>query len=117
MKYEITKRGVYGPDGTAMEIGSEVEVKGDKTPGWLLNKAVPVKGSKTAVTNPAKDPLPGDEAPVGPFTVSDGSAGWFSILDAKGEKVGKALREDDAKAFGTLSIEDQAAFAADHAKA
>lgn len=48
MKYEITKRGVYGADGEALEIGSEIEVKGDKVPGWLVNKAVPVKGGKSA---------------------------------------------------------------------
>lgn len=117
MKYEITKRGVYGADGVALEIGSEIEVKGDKVPGWLVNKAEPVKGGKTAVTNPKDGALPGDEAPAGPFTVEDGGKGWWSILDAKGEKVGKGLREDDAKAFGALTEAEQAEFAAEHAKA
>jgi hypothetical protein len=116
MKYEITKRGVYGVDGKVLEIGAEIEVKGDDMPGWLVNKAVPVKGGKTAITNPAKDPLPEDEAPVGPFAVGEKSPGWYAIKDASGNEVGKALRKDDADAFETLSDEDKTAFAAEHAK-
>ena len=117
MKYEVTKRGVYDAKGEMIEIGTEIEVKGDKQPGYLIGKSVPVKGGKTAVTNPKDGALPGDEAPAGPFTVTDGGNGWWSILNAKGEKVGKGLREDDAKAFDTMSDEDKTAFAAEHAKA
>ena len=112
MKYEITRRGVYGADGAALAVGDTIEVEGKETPAWLVNKAEPVKGGKAA-----NDTTPADEAPAGPFTVEDGGKGWWSILDAKGAKVGKGLREDDAKAFADLSTDDQTAFAAEHAKA
>lgn len=108
VRIQITKRGIYGAKG-AIPIGTELELKEEPT-GWAGRYTVlsDSKG-KTAVTNPAT-------TPEGPFTVKDDSKGWFSIRDAKGDKVGKALREDDAKAFGELSVDDQAEFAAEHAK-
>lgn len=61
MKYEVTRRGVYGADGEMIEIGTEIEVKGDAVPGYLVGKSVPVKAGKVAVTNPAQNPQPADE--------------------------------------------------------
>lgn len=52
MKYEVTEKGVNGPEGR-IEKGDTVEVEGD-LPGYLVGKCRPV-GGKTAVTNPAKD--------------------------------------------------------------
>lgn len=54
MKVEITEKGVNGPDGKRLEVGDEIEVKGDAMPGWLVGKARPLRKAKTAVTNPAK---------------------------------------------------------------
>lgn len=61
MKYEVTRRGVYGEDGQMIEIGTEIDVKGDDIPGYLVGKAAPVKAGKVAVTNPAKEALPADD--------------------------------------------------------
>ena len=35
MKYEVTQRGVYDAKGEMIEVGAEVEAKGDKMPGYL----------------------------------------------------------------------------------
>lgn len=61
MKYEVTRRGVYGADGEMIEIGTEIDVKGDEMPGYLVGKAAPVKAGKVAVTNPATNALPADK--------------------------------------------------------
>lgn len=109
MRIEITGRGIYGADGKEIPVGTELTVKNEPK-GWR-GRYRTISGSsanKTAITN--------DEPPAGPFTVEDGGKGWWSILDGKGQKVGKGLREDDAKAFEGLSEEDKAAFAAEHAK-
>jgi len=102
--------GIYGADGKQIPVGTELTLK-EEPKAWAGRYRVvgDTKG-KTAATG-------GDEAPAGPFTVEDGGKGWWSILDAKGAKVGKGLREDDAKAFGTLTEAEQAEFAAEHAKA
>lgn len=101
--------GIYGADGKQIPVGTELTLK-EEPKAWAGRYRVlgDTKG-KTAAT--------ADEAPAGPFTVEDGGKGWWSILDAKGAKVGKGLREDDAKAFADLSTDDQTAFAAEHAKA
>ena len=118
MKYEVTRRGVYDAKGEMIEIGTEIEVRGDTVPGYLVGKSVPVKGGKVAVTNPAQNPQPGEShPPVGPFEAKEKSPGWFAIHDGSGDEVGKAVRKDDADAFNTLSDDDKAAFAAEHAKA
>lgn len=111
MKYEITKRGVYGKDGVALEIGDQIEVatKDDATPGWLVNKAVPVKGGKTAVTNPAKNAQPGLKA-------EHHGGGKFNITEGETVLLGD-LSKADADAFNALSDEDKAAFVADQKKA
>lgn len=57
MKIEITEQGVYDADGNEIEVGTELTVKGDEFPAWLVNKGRVIgeaKG-KTPVTNPAKD--------------------------------------------------------------
>ena len=112
MRIQITKPGIYDGEGKEVPVGTELTLK-EEPKGWRGRYSVLTdpKGKK-AVTNPADAP----EAPEGPFTVQDDGKGWFSIRDGKGEKVGKALREDDAKAFETLSDEDKAAFATEHAK-
>lgn len=56
MKIEITEQGVYDADGNEIEVGTELTVKGDEVPAWLVNKGRVIgepKG-KTLVTNPAK---------------------------------------------------------------
>lgn len=40
--------------------------------------------------------------PKAPFQAKQKSPGWFAIYDADGKEVGKAFREDDAKAFNAL---------------
>ena len=65
---------------------------------------------KTLIVNPA------DTAPVGPFEVREAGPGWFSLHDGSGEQIGSKIRKDDAEGFATLSDEDKAAFAAEHAK-
>lgn len=57
MKVEITEKGAHGPDGKELKVGSEVNVKGDEMPGWLVGKAREVAGGKVAVTNPKKNPV------------------------------------------------------------
>ncbi|GAA0212502.1 hypothetical protein [Brevundimonas nasdae] len=117
MRVKITKPGIYTSEGKEIEVGTELDVKNEPTVWAGRYEVLSGDGKgKTAVTNPKDGALPGDEAPAGPFTVTDGGNGWWSILDAKGEKVGKGLREDDAKAFSELSPSDQAEFAAEHAK-
>ena len=57
MKIEITHAGVYDKDGKEIEIGTEITVKGDAVPAWLVNKGkvLAEKPAKAeAVTNPAK---------------------------------------------------------------
>jgi hypothetical protein len=58
MRIEITAEGVYDQDGAELEVGTEIDVKGDEFPTWLVNKArvVAAKPAKaTAVTNPKKE--------------------------------------------------------------
>ena len=110
-RIKITAGGIYGGDGQEVPVGTELTVKGEPT-GWAGRYQV-LSGSgegKTPVTNP-------EGGETGDYTVQDGGNGWWSILDANGQKVGKGLREDDAKAFEGLSDEDKAAFATEHAKA
>lgn len=104
--------GIFGADGSQIPVGAELTLK-EEPKAWAGRYRVLSGGKgKVAVTNPAED-----EGPKGPFTVAEKSAGWYSIKDADGTEVGKALRKDDADAFDTLSDEDKAAFAAEHAKA
>lgn len=127
MRIKITAGGIHDGEGKEIKIGTELDVADPEVgedgeplaPHPWAGRFEVISGSrkaKKAVTNP-KGGDEGGEPPAGPFTVEDGGSGWWSILDAKGEKVGKGLREDDAKAFDTLSDEDKAAFAAEHAKA
>lgn len=109
-RIKITAGGIYGADGKEIPVGTELTVKAEPT-AWA-GRYETISGN-----NERKTPIINDEPPAGPFTVEDGGKGWWSILDAKGEKIGKGLREDNAKAFDTLSDEDKAAFAAEHAKA
>lgn len=57
MKVEITQPGVFDGKGGEIEIGTEIEVKGDEVPSALVNKCR-VIGQKpknaTAVTNEDK---------------------------------------------------------------
>lgn len=59
MKVEVTQKGVYDAKGSAIPVGTELTVKGDAVPAWLVNKCRvlverPAKEAK-AVTNPAGD--------------------------------------------------------------
>lgn len=119
MRIRITAGGIYDGKGSEIPVGTEVDVEDFD----VNDEGQPVDphpwGGRFAVVSGGREGKKGvtNEAPVGPFTIDDGGKGWWSILDAKGEKVGKGLREDDAKAFADLSTDDQAEFAADHAKA
>ncbi|MFT6427986.1 MAG: hypothetical protein ACJAVC_001260 [Brevundimonas sp.] len=120
MRIRITAGGIYDGEGKEIPVGTELDVadfdvndEGQPVePHPWGGRFVAIGGGKdgkTAVTN--------DQPPVGPFTVVDGGKGWWTIQDGKGEKVGASVREDDAKAFDTMSDDDKAAFAAEHAKA
>lgn len=57
MKIEITEKGVYDTKGHPIPVGTEITVKGDTVPAWLVNKGrvIAEKPAKaTAVTNPAE---------------------------------------------------------------
>lgn len=60
MKFKVTGRGVYDAKGELVKPGTvlDVKTKGDKVPGYLVNKGEVVGGKETAITNPAKDALP-----------------------------------------------------------
>lgn len=58
MQFEVTKSGVHGH-----KVGDVIEIDGDKVPGWLMNKGA-VLSNRTAVTNPAKDPVKEPVAPT-----------------------------------------------------
>ena len=53
MKVTITETGVYDPKGERIPVGTEISVKGDAIPDWLVGKCQAVAVKKTAVTNPA----------------------------------------------------------------
>lgn len=108
MRIKITAGGIHDGTGKEIPVGTELTVKKEPK-GWAGRYAV-------LSDDKGKTPINNDEPPAGPFTVEDGGKGWWSILDGKGQKVGKGLREDDAKAFESLSDEDKTAFAAEHAK-
>lgn len=105
MKLEITQSGAR-IDGKKLEKGAIVNVKGDTVPPSLVNKAVEVRGGKTAITNPATDPV---QQPVG-YAVVDKGRGWF-IVTYDGQEVTKSLRADELAGFDEMSDEDKAAFA------
>ena len=130
MKIQVTAPGIYNSKGEEIPVGTELDVKTEPT-GWAGRYTViGGKGAaeKVAVTNPDDSPktkaepkaepekAPEKPAPVGPFTVKDASPGWYAIVDGAGATVGKNVRKADAEAFGALSDEDKAAFAAEHAK-
>lgn len=110
MKIKITAGGIYNGVGEEIPVGTELDIadhEGDAPHPWA-GRFETISSGKSADAK--------DEDPAGPFTIAAGAAGWFNILDVKGEKVGKSVREDDAKAFSELSPSDQAEFAAEHAK-
>lgn len=104
MKVEITQAGVRMA-GAELEKGTVIEVKGDKMPASLVNKAVVVKGGKTAITNPAKDPV---QQSVG-YAVVEKSPGWF-VVTHDGKEATKAMRKADLEGFDAMSDEDKGAF-------
>lgn len=109
MRVKITAGGIYGNDGE-IPIGTTLDVKDEPT-AWAGRYEV-ISGDdegKEAVTNPA-DPAPSA------YSIKEKGAGWYAIVDAQGEEVGKALRKDDAEAFEALTDQDKADFAAEHAK-
>ena len=60
MKIVIAEKGVYDQKGQPVPVGTEISVKGDAAPAWLVNKGrvIGEKPAKAvAVTNPAKDPV------------------------------------------------------------
>lgn len=58
MKVEITQPGVHDNKGKEIEIGTQIDVKGDDVPGWLLNKCTvigkaPKDGKAVVNTEPS----------------------------------------------------------------
>lgn len=104
MKLEITQAGARMA-GKELEKGAIIEIKGDEIPASLVNKAVAVKGGKTAITNPADDPV---QQPVG-YAVVDNGRGWF-VVTKDGAEVTKSLRAEHLEGFADMSDEDKAAF-------
>lgn len=119
MRIRITAGGIYDGTGSEIPVGTEIDVADfDVNEEGQPVEPHPWGGRFVAVSESRKGKTEiTNECPIGPFTVEDGGKGWWSILDAKGAKVGKGLREDDAKAFGTLTEAEQVEFAAEHAKA
>lgn len=57
MKVEITEKGVYDAKGKPIAVGTEITVKGDILPGFLIGKCrvIGEKAAKAqAITNPVK---------------------------------------------------------------
>lgn len=104
MKYEVTQRGVYDAKGEMIEIGAEVEAKGDKMPGYLIGKAVPVRGGKTFITNP-DGALKAEHHGGGKFNITQGETVLLS-----------GITKADADDFNALSNDDKAAFVAAQTK-
>lgn len=94
----------YAADGVKV-----VEVKGKRDP--LDHDADGKKGG-------AAPPPPPVEfvAPVGPYRAGESSPGWWAIFDGKDEPVGKKVRKTELEGFDTLSEDDKATFAIEHAK-
>lgn len=111
-KYEITAGGIYDNEGKEIPIGTMLTLKEEPTAWAGRYRVVGGKddADKELIVNPAAT------APAGPFEVRDAGSGWFALHDGEGAQIGKKLRKDDADAFATLSDEDKAAFAAEHAK-
>lgn len=111
-KYEITAGGIYDNEGKEVPIGTMLTLKEEPTAWAGRYRVVGGNGDedKTLIVSPA------ETAPVGPFTVQDAGSGWYSFHDAAGEQIGKKVRKDAADAFESLSDEDKAAFAVEHAK-
>lgn len=118
MRIKIVAGGIYDGEGKEVPVGTELDVadynaeKEGKPHPWA-GRFETISGGSTD----GKTFVAGDAAPQGPFTVKDDGKGWFGIYDAAGAKVGKGIREDDAKAFQELTPEDQAELAAEHGKA
>lgn len=122
MRIKITAGGIYDGEGKEIPIGTELEVADPElndegfevAPHQWAGRFETISGSqtgKTGVTNTDTPP------PAGPFEAKDKGEGWWQIVDGAGEQVGKSIRKADGEAFNTLSDDDKAAFAAEHAKA
>lgn len=105
MKLIITQAGVRR-GGEELAIGAEIEIEGDAIPASLINKAEPM-GERTAITNPAEDPV---QQPL--YEAKHRGRGSYSVLDATGAEVAEGLSKDDAEAFNAMSAEDRAAYVA-----
>jgi hypothetical protein len=53
MKAKITQAGVYDSQGKRVNVGTELPIKGDTLPRYLVGKAT-LSGAEVAITNPAK---------------------------------------------------------------
>lgn len=61
MKIEITEKGVFDQKGERIEVGTELDIKGDKLPAAFVGKAKILRqkpAKAVAVTNPADGALP-----------------------------------------------------------
>lgn len=107
MKIEITKTGVYDKDGKPVAVGTEVEVKGDVVPGWLINKGrvIAEKKGKTAVTNPATGAF-------GP-SAAERQARMAQLVEGMGESDFIKSGAPDVDALNALLEEEEAKFTAD----
>lgn len=108
---EVEFRGYAFTDGKSTEIKDAdlqhfqqgnpyFEVSSEKASAPAPATSKPAPAGKPATLKP-------EDAPQGPFTVSDGDGGWYSILDKDGKQVGNKIRKDDAEAFEEMSNAEQ----------
>lgn len=129
MRIRITAGGIYDGEGKEIPVGTELDVadfdvndEGQPVePHPWGGRFVAIgdgKKGKKGVTNDDPPPPPAEfVAPVGPFTARESSPGWWGIFDGKDQPVGKKARKAELDFFDTLSDDDKAAFATEHAKA
>lgn len=100
MKFKITQPGVFDENGEEIEIGTELDVKGDDVPKALVNKCEVIgKPSKDAVAVTNDDGL----------AAKHRGGGRYSIMDGETE-VMAGLSKADAEAFNSMSDEDKKAY-------
>jgi len=97
MRVEITQKGALGSEGEH-KVGDIVTVKGDKIPGYLINKCRPI--GRVAVTNPADDAAPGGDKSPERLALEARSAelGITVHPQAKDETLAKKIAEAEAEA-------------------
>lgn len=107
MRIEITSDGIYGNAGKPVPIGTEMVVK-EIPVGWKSRCRVISGGGKgkTAVTNPAKGALPGDETKTATEVLAMAGGNFMAFKSAAAKLLGDDTpsKKDDIVA----ALEDMA---------